>query len=104
MKEPRKVIQQVISYEVVDYGRIRVKLAEMLDSRNITRNCLRSLTGANYEVITRYYKADQKRVDMVDLDFFAKVCYALDCKLEDLLEYVPPEEAASQEAGEEAEE
>ena len=29
---------------------------------------------------------------MADLDFFAKVCYALDCKIEDLLEYQKPEQ------------
>ncbi len=30
---------------------------------------------------------------MVDLDFLAKVCYVLDCRVEDLLEYQKPEEA-----------
>lgn len=91
MSEPRQIVQQSVYYQVVDYGHIRVKLAEVLNSRGVTRNRLRKLTGSSYEVVTRYYNADLKRVEMVDLDFMSRVCYALDCTLEDLLEYVPPE-------------
>ena len=70
---------------VKNYGKVVVKLAEILDGKNITRNKLRTLTGIKYEVIDRYYKA--KNVEMVDLDFIAKVCYVLDCEIGDLLEY-----------------
>ena len=38
-----------------------------------------------YYVVTRYYKGDN--VQMADLDFIARVCYVLDCRIEDLLEY-----------------
>ena len=68
-----------------NYGKVIVKLSEMLDRKNITRNKLRTLTGIKYEVIDRYYKAES--VEMVDLDFIAKVCYVLDCDINDLLEY-----------------
>jgi len=68
-----------------DYGKVVVKLSEILDRKNITRNKLRTLTGIKYEVIDRYYKA--KNVEMVDLDFISKVCYVLDCQISDLLEY-----------------
>ena len=72
-----------------EYGSIKVKLAEVMDSQGITRNRLRELTGTKYDVITRYYKGDS--VQMVDLDFLSKVCYVLNCRIEDLLEYHPPE-------------
>lgn len=81
-------LRGIIHYKTDEYGCIKVKLAEVLDSRGITRNRLRELTGVKYDVITRYYKS--KEVQMVDLDFFAKVCYVLDCKIEDLLEYQKP--------------
>ena len=68
-----------------NYGKVIVKLSEVLDRKNMTRNKLRTLTGIKYEVIDRYYKA--KNIEMVDLDFVAKVCYVLDCKIDDLLEY-----------------
>ena len=86
MSEPKSII----SYQVSEYGQVRVKLAEVLDERGITRNRLRTLTGVKYEVIDRYYKA--KRVEMADLGFLAKVCYVLDCRIEDLLEYEAPSE------------
>jgi Predicted transcriptional regulator len=68
-----------------NYGKVIVKLSTVLDNRGITRNKLRTLTGIKYEVIDRYYKA--KNVEMVDLDFIAKVCCVLDCEISDLLEY-----------------
>lgn len=84
-------LRGIIHYKTDEYGCIKVKLAEVLDSRGITRNRLKELTGVKYDVITRYYRS--KEVQMVDLDFFAKVCYVLDCKIEDLLEYQQPPQA-----------
>lgn len=75
----------IITYQTRNYGRIRVKLREALDSRGITRNRLRTLTGAKYDVIDRYYRSEI--IQMIDLDFFAKVCCVLNCKLDELLEY-----------------
>lgn len=68
-----------------DYGKVEVKLAEVLRDRDMTRHRLHTLTGVKYEVVDRYYKAEN--IEMVDLDFIAKVCYVLDCRIEDLLEY-----------------
>ena len=80
----------ILQYHMEDYGCVRVKLAEVLSSRGITRNRLRTLTGVKYEVIDRYFKG--VRVEKVDLDFLAKVCYVLNCEIGDLLEYCPPNE------------
>lgn len=80
--------QGIVQYEIRDYGCVKVKLADMLALRGITRNRLRTLTGVKYDVIDRYYKGCN--ITMADLDFLAKVCFVLDCKIEDLLEYVPP--------------
>lgn len=68
-----------------EYGKVEVKLAEILKDKGITRHRLHTLTGVKYEVVDRYYKAEN--IEMVDLDFIAKVCYVLDCRVEDLLEY-----------------
>lgn len=82
-------LKSIIQYQTQEYGYIKVKLAEMLDSRGITRNKLRTLTGTKYEVIDRYYKGVS--IEMADLDFLAKVCFVLDCEVSDLLEYQRPE-------------
>lgn len=79
----------IVTYTIGDYGYIRVKLADMLALRGITRNRLRTLTGVKYDVIDRYYKGFN--IAMADLNFLAKVCCVLECQVSDLLEYVPPE-------------
>lgn len=84
-------LRSIVDYTTKDYGHIKVKLAEVLEKHDITRNYLRTLTGAKYEVITRYYKG--VNIERADLDFLARVCYALNCKIEDLLEYEPPKKA-----------
>jgi DNA-binding Xre family transcriptional regulator len=81
--------KSIVTYQTQEYGKVRVKLAQVLEEKGITRNRLRTLTGIKYEVIDRYYKAEN--ISMIDLDFIAKVCYVLDCKVEDLLEYEKPE-------------
>lgn len=81
--------RSIIKYQTEEYGHVRVKLAEALDSRGITRNRLRSLTGVKYDVIDRYYKG--VNIAMADLDFLAKVCFVLNCRVEDLLEYISPD-------------
>lgn len=89
MTEPRSIV----SHHYGEYGHVKVKLAELLKSRGVTRNRLRTLTDVNYDAITRYYKGE---IERADLDFLAKVCYALDCKVEDILEYEAPEETTEQ--------
>ena len=81
--------KSIIKYQTEEYGHVRVTLADMLDSRGMTRNKLRTLTGVKYEVIDRYYKG--VNVAMADLDFLAKVCYVLECDISDLLKYERPE-------------
>lgn len=78
-------LKSIVSYQTQEYGIVRVKLAALLEKKGITRNRLRTLTGVKYEVIDRYYKA--QNIEMVDLDFLAKVCFALNCRIDDLLEY-----------------
>lgn len=89
-------LKSIIRYQTEEYGRVQVKLAQVLDSRGITRNRLRALTGVKYDVIDRYYKGSS--VEMADLDFLAKVCYVLDCQVGDLLEYQRPQQETHREA------
>lgn len=82
-------LRSIIRYQEEEYGRVRVKLADIMDRRGITRNRLHTLTGVKYDVINRYYKGEQ--IALADLDFLAKVCYVLDCDVSDLLEYQKPD-------------
>ena len=45
------------------YGAVRLRLAEIMDSRGMTRNQLSRLTGTRYEVIHKWYggKVEKQR-------------------------------------------
>ena len=86
------MMKSVVQYQVSEYGCITVKLANVMEKRGITRNRLSKLTGSKYDVVDRYYQGEN--IVMADLDFLARVCYVLDCKIEDLLEYRPSENKA----------
>ena len=82
-------VKSIVTYQTREYGVVKIKLAKVTQERSITRNRLRTLTGVKYDVIDRYYK--NETVSMADMDFIAKVCYVLDCKIEDILEYEKPQ-------------
>ena len=64
---------------------IRLKLDETLEKLNISRYELAKQTGIRYQIIDNYYKNKVVRYDSYVL---GRICYALDCKIEDLLETV----------------
>ena len=72
-------------FELKDYGKIEFNIKDIMKQKNITRNKLAVLTGATYNVINRYYNSDITRLD---LDVLARICFALDCKVEDVIKYV----------------
>lgn len=71
-----------------EYGCVRITLKQVMEQKGITRNRLSEMTGIRYDVITRHFNNIPQRVD---LDMFARICYVLDCKIEDLLHYDKPE-------------
>ena len=72
-----------------DYGRVELRLKEVMDEIGISRNQLAKLIDARFEVVSKWYKCE---VEKMDLDILARICYALDCTTDDLLQYVPGEE------------
>ena len=52
-------MKSIVHYHTEEYGTIKMKLAELLNDRGITRNRLRTLTGVKYDVIDRYYKGEE---------------------------------------------
>lgn len=72
---------------IVEYGRINIKLKEYIDKRGITRNYICQATNTRYEVINKWYNNE---VERMDLDVLARICYALDCSPEDIIEYDKP--------------
>ena len=70
---------------IQEYGHVRIKLGEYMENRDINRNTLSRLTGVRFEVIDKWSKG---KVERMDLDVLARICYVLDCEVSDILEYV----------------
>ena len=71
-----------------DYGTIRIKLDEMIEKQNISKNKLAHRAEMQRTQLNQFCKGTVTRLDTAVL---ARLCCALNCKIEDLLEYVPPE-------------
>lgn len=72
----------------VEYGKVRLKLDEIMKKQNISINKLAFRSEMQRTQLKHYIKNDVQRVDLTVL---ARLCYALECSLEDIIEYVPSE-------------
>lgn len=71
-------------FTVNSYGKVELRLKELLDSRGIARNALAKAIGTRFEVIDKWYK---NKVEKLDLDILARICYVLDCSPSDIIGY-----------------
>ena len=61
-------------------------LAQVLERTGISRYELAKRTGIQYQIIDKYYKNRIVRYDSYVLD---RICDAVDCKIHDLIQYIP---------------
>lgn len=71
-------------YTLKDYGKVEMVLKDILNKKGISRNKLSSMIAANYNLVNRYYN---NKVIRIDLDIIARMCFALNCNVEDILKY-----------------
>lgn len=69
----------------VDFGYIRLKLKGVMEEQNISINKLACRAEMQRTQLKAYMNEDIQRID---LSVMARLCYALDCELNDLIEYV----------------
>ena len=69
-----------------EYGTIKIKLDELLEKSNLSKNKLSHKAEMQRTQINRYCN---NTVTRLDTDVLARICAAFDCKIEDLLEYEP---------------
>lgn len=72
----------------VDYGYVRLKINEIMQEQNISINKLAFRAEMQRTQLKAYIKDNVQRVDLAVL---SRLCYALECDLNDLIEYVPPQ-------------
>ena len=71
-----------------EYGKIKIKLDELIKKAGISKNKLSHKAEMQRTQINNYCKNEVTRLDT---DVLARICTVLDCKIEDLLEFVPAE-------------
>lgn len=71
-------------YTLKDYGKLEITLKDVLEKKNISRNKLCTMIAVNYDLVNRYYN---NKVIRIDTDIIARMCFALECNVSDLLKY-----------------
>ena len=69
----------------VDYGYVRLKLKDVMEEQKISINKLACRAEMQRTQLKAYLNNEIQRVDLAVM---ARLCYVLDCKLSDLIEYV----------------
>ena len=69
-----------------EYGKIIIKLDELIKKSGISKNKLSHKAEMQRTQINNYCK---NNITRLDTDVLARICSVLDCKIEDLLEFVP---------------
>lgn len=71
----------------IEFGTIKIHLKEIMEKRNISINKLSFRAEMQRTQLKKYYRNEVQRLDIAVL---SRLCYALDCDLHDLIEYIPP--------------
>ncbi|RAI13387.1 MAG: Cro/Cl family transcriptional regulator [Candidatus Melainabacteria bacterium] len=65
---------------------IKNKLSIMMGVRRINMAELARIAGLSHVAVFRIY---HNKTKTIELETINKLCYALDCKIQDIFEYVP---------------
>lgn len=71
-------------YTLNQYGYIEIKLKDIMLEKEISRNALARAINTRFEVIDKWYNG---RVEKIDADILARICYVLDCDPSDIIAY-----------------
>jgi len=75
-----------------EYGKIEIHLTELIKKKNISKNKLSHKAEMQRTQINNYCN---NKITRLDIDVLARICTALECKIDELLEFIPPEKNLS---------
>lgn len=76
-----------------EFGNVKIHLEEVMKKSNISINKLSFRAEMQRTQLKKYCKNEVQRLDIAVL---SRLCYALECDLHDLIEYIPPDELHNQ--------
>lgn len=68
-----------------NFGKIIFKIDQVWEEKNISKNKLEKEANLQRTQLNSYCNNKVKRID---LETIAKICYVLECKVEDIMDYV----------------
>lgn len=74
----------------LEFGTIKIHLDELMKERNISINKLSFRAEMQRTQLKKYYRNEVQRLDIAVL---SRLCFALNCDLHELIEYIPPEKS-----------
>ena len=72
-----------------EYGKIKIKLDELIKQSGMSKNKLSHKAEMQRTQINNYCKNEVTRLDS---EVLARICTVFNCKIEDVLEFIPPDE------------
>ena len=78
-KDVKEILQEV------EYGNINVKLDKIMNDRNISTYELSTKANVRFQTIKALRNNESTRIDF---NVLAKLCFTLNCKVQDIIEYV----------------
>lgn len=69
---------------VRNYGHITLHLQELMEARGLKRNQVALAIGTRFEVVDKWCQGEITRIDA---DILARLCYVLECGVEDIITY-----------------
>ena len=76
------------------FGKIVINLKEIAEQRGISKNKLSQRAEMQRTQLNNYYN---NKITRLDTDVLARLCTVLECRIEDILEFVPPDSAEGSE-------
>lgn len=77
-----------------NHGKIKIKIADVMKEKQISKT---KLTYLAFLQLRQLNNLINEKAARVDFDVLARICNALDCKIEDILEYVPADPEGQEE-------
>ena len=72
-----------------EYGRVIIHLDKLIEEKHFSKNKLSHKAEMQRTQINKYCNNKTTRLDT---DVLSRICATLNCRIEDLLEYIPPDD------------